>query len=61
MKPLDVMEITTKRSDEPGFLGAIVSTLLHAGAAGRKRGKRNPWIVVGCFGLVAAAWIKSQM
>ena len=60
MKLLDLME-TTKRPDGPGLLGATVSMLLHVGAAPRKRGKRNPWIVVGFFWLVAAAWIKSQM
>jgi hypothetical protein len=34
---------------------------LHAGAALRPRTRRNPWLVVGFFGLVIAAWINSQM
>ena len=50
-----------KRREGFGLLGSSPLRSLHAGAAARRRAKRNPWIVVSFFGLVVAAWLKSQM
>ena len=50
-----------KRPEGFGLLGSVSLPSLHAGAAARKRVKRNPWIVISFFGLIIAAWLKSQM
>ena len=50
-----------KRAASFGLLGFAPLLGLRASAVARKRAKRNPWIVIGFFGLVIAAWLKSQM
>ena len=52
---------TTKRSEGLGRRGATGSAEGHGSVLTRKRAKRNPWVVVGFFWLVIAAWINSQM
>ena len=57
---LDIME-NAKRPQGFRLLGSTPWPGLHAGAAARKRAKRNPWVVVTFFALVIVAWINSQM
>ena len=52
---------TIKRPGWLGLLSLNVANTVAGSWAGRRRGKRNPWVVLGFFGLVVMAWINSQM